>query len=268
MENEVVDVLILNRNMREVTDELVEKIKEYTEVKQCLVVDAGSRESEVSRYTFVRDSSEKTIQLGLRPNKGFQLGLQKWVRSNNPAQWVLLLPNDSEIVQWNMSQLLVELASSKEIVAVVPIAPANPYKGMLPESRIAFGWNFHEGPLLLRRDFVEHRLNNQGYVLDPENFRGYLSFIELALQIFAANKGLVATDLISFSENQSHLLHNHHLIGTEPIAQNLELLIKEGEKWLAHKHGLEDRWSFEMLTRLAFEEFLQVNPELRFPALV
>jgi hypothetical protein len=263
-----VDVLILNRNMQKVTDELVEKLKAHTDVQNCLVVDAGSRESEVSKYTFIRDSSERTLQLGLRPNKGFQLGLQEWVKSSNQAQWVLLLPNDSEIVQWNLRELLHQLAPSREIVAVVPISPANPYTGMLPESRIAFGWNFHEGPLLLRKDFVENRLNSQGYVLDPDNFRGYLSFIEIALQIFSANIGLVATDLISFSENQSHLLHNHHLIGTEPIAKNLELLIEEGEKWLAHKHGLEDRWSFEMLTRLAFEEFMRVNPELRFPALV
>jgi len=268
MENEALDVLILNRNMRKVTDELAEKIMEITDVQRCLVIDAGSRESEISRYTFIRDSSEKTIQQGLRPNRGFQLGLQEWVKSDKPAQWVLLLPNDSEIVHWNMIKLLEELSSCREIVAVVPISPVNPYKGMLPESRIAFGWNFHEGPLMLRRDFVENRLNNQGYVLDPDNFRGYLSFIELGLQVFAANMGLVATDLISFSENQSHLMHNHQLIGTEPIAQNLELLISEGEKWLAHKYGLEDRWSFEMLARLAFEEFLLVNPELKFPALV
>ena len=111
-------------------------------------------------------------------------------------------------------------------------------------------------------------IKNQVKVWYPDNFRGYLSFMELALQIFSANIGLVATDLISFSENQSHLLHNHHLIGTEPIAKNLELLIEEGEKWLAHKHGLGDRWSFEMIARLAFEEFMRVNPELRFPALV
>lgn len=263
-----VDVLILNRNMQKVTDELVKKLMEYSDVQNCLVVDAGSRQSEVSEYTFVRDSSERTIQLGLRPNKGFQLGLQEWMKSSDQAQWVLLLPNDSEIVQWNLQELLLQLASSNQIVAVVPISPTNPYSGMLPESRIAFGWNFHEGPLLLRKDFVESRLLNQGYVLDPDNFRGYLSFIELALQVFSANLALVATDLISFSENQSHLLHNHHLIGTEPIAKNLELLIEEGEKWLAHKHGLEDRWAFEMLTRLAFEEFMRVNPELRFPALV
>lgn len=263
-----VDILILNRNMKMVTDQLVEKLKSFSDVQNCFVVDAGSRDSEVSKYTFVRDSSERTIKLGLRPNKGFQLGLQEWVKSDNQAQWVLLLPNDSEIVKWNLDKLFHQLASSAEIVAVVPISPTNPYTGMLPESRIAFGWNFHEGPLLLRRAFVENRLTNQGYILDPENFRGYLSFIELALQIYSANMGLVATDLISFNENQTHLLHNHHLIGTEPIAKNLELLIEEGEQWLRHKYGLEDRWSFEMLTRLAFEEFIRVNPELRFPALV
>ena len=79
---------------------------------------------------------------------------------------------------------------------------------------------------------------------------------------------IVATDRISFAENTSHILMNHQLIGTEPIFDNLKLLVEEGEKWLAQKHGLLDRWSFELVTRLLFEEFLRVNPELKFPPLV
>ena len=263
-----IDVLILNRNMKQVTDSLVQKLTAFDDVGNCSVIDAGSRESEISIHTFIRDSNENTIQLGLRPNKGFHLGLQEWLKMETQSDWVLLLPNDSEIVRWNLKNLLDQLKVAKEAVAVVPISPSNSYVGMLPESQIAFGWNFHEGPLILRREFVKKRFANQGYVLDPENFRGYLSFIELALQIYSGNEGMVATDLISFNENKTHLLNNHHLIGTEPIAENLELLITEGEKWLIRKYGMEDRWSFEMITRLAFEEFLRVHPELRFPALV
>jgi hypothetical protein len=263
-----VDVIILNRNMRRITDALVETIKRCEQVKFCGVVDSGSREVEVSTYTFARDSSENVLRLGLRPNKGFHLGLSAWLELDSSSPWVLLLPNDSEIVEWNISELLSEINEEEKIVCVVPISPENPYRVMLPRSRIAFGWNFHEGPLLLRKSFVIDRFTNQGHVLDPKNFRGYMSFIELAFQCYTNNLGIVATDKIAFTENTSHIIQNHQLIGTEPIEINLQLLINEGEDWLVNKYGVRDRWSFELVTRLVFEEFLKVNPEIRFPALV
>lgn len=41
------------------------------------------------------------------------------------------------------------------------------------------------------------------------------------------------------------------------------MLISEGEKWLLKKYGIFDRWSFETIVRLLFEEFLRVNPSYK-----
>lgn len=267
MENKI-DILILNRNMKTVTDQLVLNLGKLKNVSFCGVIDSGSKESEVSEFTFIRDDSSDAIKHGLRPNKGFHLGLLNWLARESNSEWVLLLPNDSEVVNWDFDTLMSLIQKNQAVVAAVPIAPGNPYSEMLPTERVAIGWNFHEGPLLLKRQFVVDRLANQGYVLDPSNFRGYLSFIELSLQIYSNNLSIIATDLISFRENQSHILHNYQLIGTEPWEKNLELLVTEGEKWLAEKHGVMDRWSFEMITRLVFEEFIRVNPNFPLPALV
>ena len=263
-----IDILILNRNMKAVTDQLVSNLKKLKNVGFCGVIDSGSKESEVSKFTFIRDDSSDVIKNGLRPNRGFHLGLVNWLARESQSEWVLLLPNDSEVVNWKVESLISMIQNNQPVVAAIPIAPGNPYSEMFPKERVAIGWNFHEGPLLLKKQFVADRLANQGYVLDPSNFRGYLSFIELALQIYSNNLAIVATDLISFRENQSHILHNYQLIGTEPWEKNLELLVTEGEKWLAAKHGVMDRWSFEMITRLVFEEFIRVNPNFPFPALV
>jgi len=263
-----IDILILNRNMKTVTDQLVSNLKKLKNVGFCGVIDSGSKESEVSEFTFIRNNSNDVLKHGLRPNRGFHLGLLNWLAREPDSEWVLLLPNDSEVVNWDFDRFLSIIEKNQSVVAAVPIAPGNPYSEMLPKERVAIGWNFHEGPLLLKKQFVAERLKNQGYVLDPSNFRGYLSFIELSLQIYSNNLSIVATDLVSFRENQSHILHNYQLIGTEPWEKNLEMLVNEGEKWLAEKHGVMDRWSFEMIARLVFEEFIRVNPKFPFPALV
>jgi hypothetical protein len=268
MHDQMIDVLILNRNMREVTDKLATKMLKQEGVKFVGVIDSGSRSSEISSFTFAKNRTPEVIENGLRPNRGFHLGLLEWNRFSTKSDWILLLPNDSELVNWNPRKLLESVTNHQNIAVIIPLSPENPYSEMLGPERISVGWNFHEGPILLNRIFIEDRLRNQGYVLDPNNFRGYLSFMELALQIYANDLCILGTDLISFSENQSHTLNNFNLIGTEPISQNLEKLISEGELWLLQKHGLMDRWAFEMLTRLAFEEFCKVHPDLMFPPLV
>lgn len=263
-----IDVLILNRNMKTITEKLVKNLKTQPSIRLCAVIDSGSREPEVSTYTVVQDSSDFAITHGLRPNRGFDLGIKWWLQQENKSDWLLLLPNDSELVNFNSVKLLEELQKFPLVVGVILISPGNPYGELLSSSRIGIIWNSHEGPLMLRRKFLEDRFENQGYLLDPKNYRGYLSFLELALQIYANNKALAATDLISFRENQTHIFNSYQLIGTEPHSKNLELLVSEGESWLASKYGVEDRWSFELMVRLVFEEFMRVNPDFKLQPLV
>ena len=47
---------------------------------------------------------------------------------------------------------------------------------------------------------------------------------------------------------------------TESFSLNKQLLISEGQKWLFKKYGIFDRWAFEKIIRLLYEEFLKVNP--------
>ena len=54
---------------------------------------------------------------------------------------------------------------------------------------------------------------------------------------------------------------------TESYTLNKQLLIKEGEIWLLQKYGLLDRWSFETILRLIFDEFLLRNPTYKEIAL-
>lgn len=257
-----IDALILNRNLKNVTDILVSKLKSSDYISFCGVIDAGSRVDQISEFTVVSEQSTFTRDHGLRPNRGFEIGIDWWLQQDNTADWLLLLPNDSEIANFEIDKLLNIVSGLTQVVAIIPISPDNPYKEMLSRNRFSLGWNSHEGPILLKKSYLINRKEKFGYVFDSNNFRGYLSFIELALQIYANNYSMGFTDLVSFSENKEYLLEKFELIGTEPLNKNQELLINEGENWLGQKYGLEDRWTFELIVKLLFDEFFSVNPSL------
>jgi hypothetical protein len=174
----------------------------------------------------------------------------------------MLLPNDAELLKGDFRQLTSILNPLEGVIAALPVSPDSPYGKLLGEDGLALGWNFHEGPVILRSSYVLERVSSSNHLFDPSNFRGYCSFLELALQAYAQDKAIVATNLVSFSENTSHLLSSYELIATEPLSSNRELLIQEGEEWLARKYGYRDRRNLELVCRLVFEEYLVVHPEL------
>ena len=255
-----IDVLILNRNLRSITDDLVRSIVFHNRNAMVGVIDAGSRKEEKSDFTVVSDDSKFVAKHGLRINRGYNLGIKWWLAHSTNSDWLLLLPNDSEIVAWYANELLKQLENFPNAAVVIPIAPTNPYIALLGPLRLGLGWNFHEGPILLKRSYLESRTKDQGYVFDEDNFRSYLSFIELSMQAYGDNWSVVATDLISFFENESHLLSDSALIQTESYSENLELLVIEGEAWLRKKYGWQDRWPLEMAARALFERYLEMNP--------
>lgn len=262
-----IDVLVLNRNLKAVTDTLVSHMANQKNVSGCFVIDSGSREEEKSEHTVVGDNSHAAYVHGLRPNRGFNLGVSWWLENRDAADYLLLLPNDSELVKWDIERLIAEIGDYAGFGAVIPLPPNDPYLGLLGGERVGIGWNFHEGPILFTRNFLEAR-SAVGPVFDPENFRGYLSFIDMACQMYSSNVGILATDLIQFSENTSILINEFQLMGTEPLEENLALLVSEGENWLAKKYGTKERWTIELIARLLFEEFLLVNPDLKFKPLL
>lgn len=262
-----IDVLVLNRNLRAVTDSLVNHIAKQKNVDGCFVVDSGSRQEEISEHTVVGDTSHSAFVYGLRLNRGFNLGISWWLENRDSAGYLLLLPNDSELVTWDIEKLIHKISGSQEIGAVIPLPPSDPYLGLLGESGVGIGWNFQEGPILFTNKFLKDRLA-LGPVFDPKNFRGYLSFIDLACQMYSSNISILATDLIQFSENTSILINEFQLMGTEPLEVNLALLVSEGETWLAEKFGTKERWAIELIARLLFEEFLRVNPSCKFKPLL
>ena len=99
---------------------------------------------------------------------------------------------------------------------------------------------------------------------DEENFRAYLSYKELAFRIYSANFAIGIYNGFIVAVKEELLLTYSELMKTESFSLNKQLLISEGQEWLFKKYGIFDRWSFETIIRLLYEEFLD-SKKLVFP---
>ena len=262
----MLDVLVLNRNLGNVCDALVESLKEKLSVDdRVCVVDAGSKLELRSQFTTIAASDSFTQKFGLRFGRGMNLGLNWRDEHDALNPWVLMLPVDAEIVEWNMNELLSIAESEAELAAIKPLEPESPYRELTSERRMCAAWHLEEGPWLVRGTFIEQQRarNRKGQFFDEDNFRGYLTSLELAFRAYANDYWIGATDLVIISENESLLVDRAELINTEPFDINRRLLLEEGLAWLRSKYSLDDPWAYAQLVHLLYDKFMLEHPELQ-----
>lgn len=265
----MLDTLILNRNLADVTNVLVEQTRSFAPKDSFVgVIDSGSRPEEISPHTVVRDHTLEARIRGLRINRGYNLGIEWWLSNRKDVEWLLLMPNDSEVVSWSNLEFRASAESYNRVGAIFPIPPKSGYEEALGTRNHGLVWNLQEGPIALNRRFCESLVGPTSSVFDPDNFRGYLAFLELSLRCYAKNFAIVGTNALKFSEREDYLLSMYHLIGTEEVSENFRLLVQEGNEWLKTKYGFDSRWELENMVRLAFEEFIRTNPEVELKEIV
>jgi hypothetical protein len=260
----MLDVVILNRNLGKVCDLLVGKILELgIENSSIVVVDSGSDMDKVSRYTTIRIDDEDVLNKGLRTSRGFNLGISEVQQRNSPAEWILCLPVDCEIVFADLDSMFAKIVDLPRVVAIKPLQSHDQYLQLMDQENFRIAWYVEEGPLFLRKDYVRSLGRNYGqdYFFDAENFRGYCSTLEISMQAYANGFAFAVTDLVQINENQSYLLESSDLVKTEPADAHLRLMVNEGERWLKSKYGLTDSWAFANIVRLLYTEFLKTYPE-------
>jgi hypothetical protein len=258
-----VDALVLNRNLISVTDELIQTLQNFNVFRRLGVIDSGSQKEQISKYTVVRSGTLDAENFGLRINRGFNLGIRWWLNQEETSDFLLLLPNDTEVKRFDWENLCAVLPQRLEIGAIIPLAQESPYLQIIDASGIGLGWSFNEGPIFLSKKFLRFVDNCGTEVFDSDNFRGFMSFVELAIRIYANNFCMVATSHMSYIENESHLLDHAELIRTEEKLLNEELLVKEGCTWLNKKYAIKDVWAFENIARLLFQDYIGSIGDMR-----
>jgi hypothetical protein len=266
MEINVIDVAILNRNLGQVCDQLVAKLLTLgVDQENIVVVDCSTNMTLASTYSSIQVATEEVLQHGLRFNRGMNIAIDLLDSRSKTNDWILFLPVDTEINDWNMSQLLTSASQVPDLVAIKPLDPKSAYLPLLEGRQVVLGWNFEEGPWLVRRDFVtlQRSISPSGTFFDDKNFRGYLTSLELGFRAYSNDFCVGATSLVTLSENELYLIERNELMQTETKEENWQLMLVEGERWLSAKYGFLDPWTLAWVTRLMFEQYVSTHPESR-----
>ena len=262
----VIDVVVLNRNLGSVCDALCAEIDaRFGSESKLVVVDCStSPDLSSSRKTLVEES-ELAIQIGLRFNRGMNKGITHLLEEGTVNPWILLLPVDTEFVHLDLDTLLTELSAAPEVVAVKPLAERSVYSELLGQLSFGLGWNFEEGPWLLRSDFVRQQMamSLDDTFFDSSNFRGFLTGLEIGFRAYSNGKAVGISRNLVLRENETYLIEKSDLMRTEGVDEHMALYASEGEAWLKSKYGIEDPWDFAQIVRLLFEQFMVENPQCR-----
>lgn len=261
----MIDVIILNRNLGAVCDTLVNSVKEKLGSKSnVIVVDAGSTKEQESTFTTIKVDTPEAKREGLRFGRGMNVGIKYLADTQSSNEWVLLMPVDTELVTCDIDKLFSKISQLPDLVAVKPLEVSSAYRAHLGEGSLALGWNLEEGPWLLKWSFIEEQrqLSSSDTFFDNQNFRGFLTSLEIAFRAYANGKCVGITSSITTNENENYLIERAALIDTEPIDVNAKLLIEEGSVWLGSKYGINDPWAYAQLVRLLHDRFFDENPEL------
>jgi len=251
--------VILNRNLGSECDNLRQELLNLG-FDSVVVVDSSTSSNLASKYVNVRATDMNTLNEGYRINRGFNEGLT-FALSNYEPDWIMCLPVDSKIEKISLISFEQEADNYQKIVAYGFISSKSPYYPLLAENT-GLVWNLEEGPIMLHRDFIEEFwIDNKIQIFDNDNFRGYLSFKELALRIYGKNRAIGVSKYLLVEEREEFLMNFSELMKTEAFAENKELLIVEGKQWLKRKYGFTNRWELENIVRLLHNEFILRNPK-------
>jgi len=253
--------IILNRNLGEVCDALREELLSKG-ISDVIIVDSSTDKSLQSRFVTIGAIDQNALEHGYRINRGFNLGLN-YALDNYKFDWIFCIPVDTEIIELDLSAFDLDSKKFPKIMAYTLPEENNPYLPLI-KNQMALIWNILEGPILLKSELISmYKIGNVVSLFDDENFRSYMSYKELALRIYSSNFAVGVYNKFLVKEREELLLTYSELMRTESFSLNKQLLISEGGEWLLKKYGIFDKWAFETIIRLLYEEFLRVNPEYK-----
>lgn len=256
--------VILNRNLGEVCDRLYADVSAMCGVDiPTIVVDSSTDQALASKHATHQISDSVALSQGLRFARGMNVGIQAVIELNDSTEWILLLPVDTEIVFADVEALVRDLSEESLVVAVRPMDEGSAYEELMPSTGLGIGWNFEEGPWIIRKEFAFQQMMLQGgFFFDPANFRGYLLSLDLAFRAYANGYCTGLTRNLVVKENATYQIEMSDLIRTEQPDQHLSLMLQEGLEWLGRRYAIGDPWSFAQIVRTSHNQFLIENPSL------
>jgi hypothetical protein len=267
-----VAVLILNRNLPNVTEKLYRKIKKNNgNLVDIFVIDSGSLKNNISKLTTWKADWKSAKAKGLRYGRGMNFGLSQLWKEKKFKKYdaFLLLTNDIEFSNYKFISKLIRIMNKhKKIGILSPCSKNWGEKIYLKKDKTKYFWFIHNACYLLRREFIEDIANIKkpnflNFLFDGSNFRGYGIESELIAKAYMNGWSAAITSEVWAEENESYLKNFSKEIRTENFSKNLDLYLKEGLQWMKNKYGFNNKWQMQFYVKMYYDDFFEFNPELK-----
>lgn len=268
--NKKTATIILNRNLPDVTDNLVNHINKYDgELTDIFVIEAGSDDNNLSKNMTWHINDEFTKAHGLRYPRGLNLAIKKLYEENklNNYDSIFFITNDTILQnQKTIEPLRRSLIDHDKIGILSPCAKDWGEKIILKNEKIKYFWFIHSHAYFIRKNFIDDLCtyddNYINLLFDGNNFRGWGLETELIAKGYANNWASAITNEVIIEENNSLLIEKSDLIKTEKFDENLKLYVNEGKKWMRNKYGFKSKWDMIFYAKSFYNDFFKQNQSL------
>ncbi|MEX0298764.1 MAG: hypothetical protein AB3N28_06820 [Kordiimonas sp.] len=264
-------ILVLNRNLPDHTDQLCDQLlSESAEFADLYAIESGSSQEGISKYCSFWARWDDAIKDGLRYPRGFNYGLSELVKLGkfHDYKYYMLVCNDVDITS-PMVPILRELMEENPKVGILsPMAHDWPEQDLMQGRDIAYCWHVNHIIWMVRRELIEAIMTNgeanyMNFLYDGENFRGYLSDMELVAKGYVNEFATALTNRCHFHEKKQLLREKSTQIASDPLEINERRVYAEGMRWLRQKYGFNHKEQMETYCKLFFDRFFDLHPYLR-----
>ncbi|MDO8527406.1 MAG: hypothetical protein Q7T03_06960 [Deltaproteobacteria bacterium] len=266
--------LVLNRNLKSITDTLVEHLQKFDgDVSDLYVIESGSALENCSKYKSYRADWTEAVEEGLRYPRGFNFGLSSLLRDGKYEQYdyFFLVCNDSLFMESPTVGVLAEEMSSHSRIGILSPCDASwgEYR-IIPENQTRMFWYGNHIAWMVRRTFIDQiremeKPDHLNFLYDGSNFRGYYLDVELIGKAYANNFCYATTRKAMFREEANLKERFSYIMRTDKTEENQDKMFLEGSQWLRKKYGFQSHWNMLRYVKSFYDQFLENNPEyLRF----
>jgi len=270
MKNKKFCAIILNRNLPKVTDKLYSNLKNNNKDLDIFVVDSGSEEKKLSKYSTWHANWKDAKKNGLRYLRGMNYALSKLEKEKKLQNYFayILLANDIEFKNYKIIPKLKRIFDKHPKIGI--LSPCSKQWGeykLLNKNSTKYFWYIFNNAFIVTTKFINIIKDKTppGYInflFDGKNFRGYGAESELILKAYSNDFCAAITSEIIAEENQNYLLNSYEEIKTDNYDINLKKYVSEGKLWMKRKYGFSNKWSMNMTVKLFYDKFFQYYPEL------
>jgi hypothetical protein len=265
-----VAIIILSRNLPDAVDRLVGTLRRYdVEDSDIFVVEAGTDQDKLSEHHTTWANSEEVMREGLRPARGFNLGVLELIRSGrlHEYDYLFLVRASVHLDGPVVTRLLDQLEEHPRVGIISPCGETWPERDLVGPDSLRYVWHINHYAWMLRRSFVDliidhQSLSTDGLIFDGTNFRSYGADTELVIKGYINEYATALSTACFLNEDQELLKTSADLIRTDPYDVNARKVFDEGARWMRRKYGFTTRLQFQDYAKLWYERFFVLHPAL------